>query len=61
MKLIKYFDCTIVYHPRKTNVIANALSRKSSSVGNEGRITLLQELRDCKVILNVESVGNLVA
>ena len=29
MKLIKDYDCVIDYHPRKANVVADALSRKS--------------------------------
>ena len=29
MELIKDYDCMIDYHPRKANVVANALSRKS--------------------------------
>ena len=29
MELIKYYDCVIDYHPRKANVVADALSRKS--------------------------------
>ena len=29
IKLLKDNDCQILYHPRKTNVIADALSRKS--------------------------------
>ena len=31
MELLKNYDCTILYHPSKANVIANALSRKSMS------------------------------
>ena len=29
MELIKYFDFTIDYHPRKVNIVADALSRKT--------------------------------
>ena len=29
MELIKDYDCVIDYHPRKANVLADALSRKS--------------------------------
>ena len=29
MELIKDYDCVIDYHPRKANVVADALSRKS--------------------------------
>ena len=31
LELIKDYDCVIDYHPSKANVVANALSRKSSS------------------------------
>ena len=30
MKLLKDFDCSILYHPDKANVIADALNRKSA-------------------------------
>ena len=30
MELLKDYDCSILYHPGKANVIANALSRKSA-------------------------------
>ena len=29
MELLKDYDCTILYHPGKVNVVADALSRKS--------------------------------
>lgn len=56
---IKDFNCIIAYHPWKANVVADALSRKCFSVWSGGRITLLQEFRDCKAILSLRSVGNL--
>ncbi|KAA3482993.1 Gag protease polyprotein [Gossypium australe] len=28
LELLKYYDCVIEYHPKKANVVANALSRK---------------------------------
>ena len=30
MELIKDYECMIYYHPRRANVVANALSRKST-------------------------------
>ena len=40
MELLKDYDCTIHYHPGKANVVADALSRKSS-----GSLTHIQEVR----------------
>ncbi|XP_059294490.1 uncharacterized protein LOC132047465 [Lycium ferocissimum] len=34
MELLKDFDITILYHPSKANVVADALSRKSASMGS---------------------------
>lgn len=61
MKLIKDYDCTIAYHPGKTNVVADALSKKGSSAESKIIIALVRELRACKAISNVGSTGNLVA
>ena len=30
MKLLKDYDCSIIYHPGKANVVVDALSRKSA-------------------------------
>ena len=38
LELLKDYDCTILYHPGKTNVVADALSRKS--MGSLGQISL---------------------
>ena len=42
MELLKDYDITILYHPGKANVVADALSRK---VGNMGSLAHLQVSR----------------
>ena len=32
MKLLKDYDCTIEYHPRKAHVVADALSHKTVEI-----------------------------
>ena len=34
MELLKDYDITILYHPGKDNVVADALSRKAGSIGS---------------------------
>ena len=34
MELLKDYDITILYHPGKANVVANALGRKEGSMGS---------------------------
>ena len=50
MELIKYYDCIIDYHPRKSNVVANALSRKS-----------VQTLRALNAHLSLTGDGEIMA
>ena len=49
MKLLKDFDCSILYHPDKANVVADALSRKSACslahISTERR-TIIKELHE---------------
>ena len=50
MELLKDYDCSILYHPDKDNVVANTLSRKSASrlltSAQKGGIKELHELID---------------
>ena len=34
MELLKDYDMTLLYHPGKANVVADALSRKAGSIGS---------------------------
>ena len=64
LKLIKDYDCTIEYHPGKSNVVADALSRRpesSLSHMRSGYLPLLVDLRSLGVILEVEDSGALLA
>ena len=38
MELLKDYDITILYHPGKSNVVADALSRKAGSMGSLAHI-----------------------
>ena len=67
LKLLKDYDCTILYHPGKANVVAEALSRKS--MGSLAHIVvqkrhMVQEVRNCLnegVVLNVIDTGTMLA
>ncbi|KAI5335991.1 hypothetical protein L3X38_026125 [Prunus dulcis] len=64
LELIKDYDCTIEHHPGRANVVADALSRKSSgSVAYlRGRyVPLMVELRKLRVELGVDKQGALLA
>ena len=62
--MIKDYDYTIEYHPRKANVVADALSRRpesSLSHMRSGYLPLLVDLRALGVILEVDDSGALLA
>ncbi|KAJ9552553.1 hypothetical protein OSB04_016598 [Centaurea solstitialis] len=43
LDVVKDYDCEILYHPRKANVVANALSRKSHNT--DGDVSLLELIK----------------
>ena len=56
IELIKDYECTIEYHPRKANVIADALSRRPMISLSHLRVVhlpLLIELRSLSVRLEL--------
>ena len=64
MELIKDYDCTIEYHPSKTNVVVDALSKKASgclAYIQTIRLPLMIELRNLGVELSLEYSGILLA
>ena len=67
MELLKDYDCSIQYHPGKTNVVADALSRKSSGslahISSERRAVIkeLHALMDQGVFFQISDEGVLLA
>ena len=64
MELLKDYDCTIDYHPGKTNVVADALSRKSTgslAYMQTIQLPLMVELRELGVELRMHASGELFA
>ena len=62
MELLKDYDCTIDYHPGKANVVADALSRKSTgslAYMQTIQLPLMVELRELGVELRMHTSGAL--
>ncbi|XP_017976424.1 PREDICTED: uncharacterized protein LOC108661940 [Theobroma cacao] len=66
MEFLKDYDCTILYHPGKANVVADALSRKSMgslahiSIDKRFLIREMQGLRDMAVYFKVSETNALL-
>ena len=54
LELLKDYDITILYHPGKANVVADALSRKSASMGSFAYIPVGERPLD----LDVQALAN---
>src|SRR5262249_53324179 len=67
VELLEDYDCQILYHPRKANVVADTLNRKSSgslahiSVQRQKLVGEFHELLDTGVWLEVTGQGVLLA
>ena len=64
MELFKDYDCTIDYHPGKANVVADALSRKSTgslAYMQTIQLPLMVKLRELGVELRIHASGALFA
>lgn len=67
MELLKDYDCTILYHPGKANVVADALSRKSMgslahiSTSRRQLITKLHKLEGSGVHFEINDSGIFLA
>ena len=67
LELLKDYDCDILYHPGKANVVADALSRKSSgslahiSVQKRPLIQELHQLVDQGLMMKIRRSEGLLA
>jgi hypothetical protein len=63
-ELIKDYDCIIDYHPRKANVVVNALNRKDKAIRGGPMIwneKTMSELKRLGAVLNMSPEGSLMA
>ena len=54
MELLKDYDITILYHPGKANVVADALSRKAGSMGCLAHL----QVSRCPLAREVQTLAN---
>ncbi|XP_070036218.1 uncharacterized protein [Nicotiana tomentosiformis] len=54
IELLKYYDITIIYHPGKANVVADALSKKAESMG----ILAFISVKERPLALDIQSLAN---
>ena len=54
MELLKDYDITILYHPGKANVVADALSRKTGSMGSLAHLQISRRplAREVQTLVN---------
>ena len=64
LELIKDYDLVIDYHPRKANMVADALSQKSSVTLSRictAYVSLFLDMKILRVTLDYDGYGALVA
>ncbi|TYK01620.1 pol protein [Cucumis melo var. makuwa] len=61
LELVKYYDCEILYHPGKANVVANALSRKvaHSAALITKQAPLLRDFERAEITISVGELNDL--